>query len=179
MGEVGFGQPDNGIIQMAYIVPDLQAAMTHWSQNLRVGPWFVLESFTGEKPMYRGQPSTMEVTLAMGFAGHMNVELIQPKNNAPSVYKEMIDKRGYGFHHFGVATWDFDAAVAKYERAGHPLVFVAAVPSGGRVGYMDTTDVLAGYTELIELGGAFEEVFGRFYRESRSWDGKNPVRSFI
>ena len=53
------------------------------------------------------------------------------------------------------------------------------VPSGGRVGYMDTTGVLPGYTELIELGGAFEEVFGRFYRASLGWDGKNPIRSFI
>ena len=44
---------------------------------------------------------------------------------------------------------------------------------------MDTTQVLPGYTELIELGGAFEEVFGRFYRESLAWDGKDPIRSFI
>jgi hypothetical protein len=32
---------------------------------------------------------------------------------------------------------------------------------------------------LIELGGAFEEVFGRFYRASINWDGKDPFRSFI
>jgi hypothetical protein len=44
---------------------------------------------------------------------------------------------------------------------------------------MDTTAVLPGYTELIELGGAFEEVFGRFYRASVGWDGEDPVRSFI
>ncbi|HTT43585.1 MAG TPA: VOC family protein [Steroidobacteraceae bacterium] len=179
MGQVGFGQPDNGIIQMAYVVEDLDAAMAQWRTSLNVGPWFVLEHFTGEKPLYRGQHSRAAVKLAMGFAGHMNVELIQPKNDEPSVYREVIERRGYGFHHFGVATWEFDAAVAKYERAGHALAFVAAVPSGGRVGYMDTTAVLGGFTELIELGGAFEEVFGRFYRESCAWDGKDPVRSFI
>jgi hypothetical protein len=44
---------------------------------------------------------------------------------------------------------------------------------------MDTTAVLPGFTELIELGGAFEEVFGSFYRASLDWDGKDPVRSFI
>ncbi len=179
MGQVGFGQPDDGIIQMSYVVPDLRAAIAQWSQTLRVGPWFVLDHFTGDKPVYRGQPSKAEVTLAMGFAGHMNIELIQTKNDAPSVYREVIEKRGYGFHHWGLATWDFDAAVAKYEQAGYALGFVAAVPSGGRVAYMDTTAVLPGFTELIELGGAFEEVFGRFYRESLAWDGKDPIRSFI
>ena len=179
MGQVGFGQPDDGIIQMAYVVADLDAAIEQWSRTLRVGPWFVLEHFTGDEPMYRGQPSRAQVRLAMSFAGHMNLELIQPKNDAPSVYRELIERRGYGFHHWGVATWDFDATVARYERAGYALAFRAAVPSGGRVGYMDTTHVLPGYTELIELGGAFEEVFGRFHRECLAWDGKDPIRSFI
>jgi hypothetical protein len=179
MGQVGFGQPDDGVIQMAYVVADLGAAMEQWTRSLRVGPWFVLERFTGVDPVYRGQPSRAEIALAMSFAGHMNIELIQPQNAAPSVYREVIERRGYGFHHWGVATWDFDAAVARYERAGHALTFQLAVPSGGRVGYMDTTAVLPGYTELIELGGAFEDVFGRFYRASLGWDGKDPVRSFI
>jgi hypothetical protein len=179
MGQVGFGQPDDGVIQMSYVVPDLRAAITQWSTTLRVGPWFVLEHFTGDNPVYRGQPSKAQITLAMGFAGHMNIELIQMKNDAPSVYREMVERRGYGFHHWGVATWNFDAEVAKYEAAGYALGFLAAVPSGGRVAYMDTTQVLPGFTELIELGGAFEEVFGRFYRESLAWDGKDPIRSFI
>ena len=179
MGQVGFGQPDDGVIQMAYVVADLHAAMTHWSSKLKVGPWFVIEHFTGVDPLYRGQPSRADVALAMSFAGHMNIELIQPTNDAPSVYREMIERRGHGFHHWGVATWSFDAAVARYQRDGYELAFLAAVPSGGRVGYMDTTAVLPGFTELIELGGAFEKVFGRFYRASINWDGKDPVRSFI
>jgi len=179
MGQVGFGQPDNGIIQMAYVVADLDAAIREWVGRLRVGPWFVLEHFTGVDPLYRGEPSRADVRLAMSFAGHMNMELIQPNNDAPSVYRELIERRGYGFHHWGVATWSFDAAVAQYERAGFALAFRAAVPSGGRVGYMDTTGVLPGFTELIELGGDFEGVFGRFYRASVDWDGKDPVRSFI
>ncbi len=179
MGQVVFGQPDDGVIQMAYVVEDLRAAIEHWAGKLRVGPWFVLEQFTGVDPVYRGQPSRAEIALAMSFAGHMNIELIQTKNDAPSVYRELIERRGYGFHHWGVATWNFDAAVARYESAGHALAFRLAVPSGGRVGYMDTTAVLPGYTELIELGGAFDEVFGRFYRASVGWDGKDPIRSFI
>ena len=179
MGQVGFGQPDNGVIQMAYVVADLDAAIKEWIARLRVGPWFVLEHFTGVDPLYRGQPSRADVRLAMSFAGHMNIELIQPNNDAPSVYREHIDKRGWGFHHWGVATWHFDREVAKYQANGHALAFLAKVPSGGRVGYMDTTNVLPGYTEFIELGGAFEDVFAKFYRASIGWDGRDPVRSFI
>ena len=153
MGLVGFGQPDDGIIQMAYVVPDVRAAMSAWVEKVKVGPWFLLEHFTGNDPKYRGRDSTADVAIAMSFAGHMNIELIQPNNEAPSVYREWIERRGYGFHHWGRATWQFDQDVERYRAAGHELVFLAGVPTGGRVAYMDTTADLPGYVELIELGG--------------------------
>src|SRR5262245_22758466 len=118
MSLVSFGQPDDGVIQMAYVVSDIHAAMHHWIDKLRVGPWFLLEHFTGVEPVYRGRPSTADVAIAMSFAGHMNIELIQPNDTAPSVYREIIERRGYGFHHWGVATWDFDAQVDKQRAAG-------------------------------------------------------------
>ena len=179
MGLVGFGQPDDGIVQMCYVVPDIQAAMSLWVKKLKVGPWFLLDHFTGENPKYRGRDSTADVAIAMSFAGHMNIELIQPNNDAPSVYKEWIDRRGHGFHHWGKATMNFDEDVEHYRSAGHELAFIATVPSGGRVAYMDTTRELPGYVELIEFGAGFEELFSRFYRASIGWDGADPVRSFI
>src|SRR6202030_2321164 len=72
MGLVGFGQPDDGIIQMCYLVPDIRAAMSVWIDKLKVGPWFLLDHFTGIEPKYRGRDSTADVSLAMSFAGHMN-----------------------------------------------------------------------------------------------------------
>jgi Glyoxalase/Bleomycin resistance protein/Dioxygenase superfamily len=179
LGLAGFGQPDDGMIQMAYVVKDIHAAMGEWVSKLHVGPWFLLDHFTGEQPLYRGQPSEADVSLAMAFAGHMNIELIQPNNDAPSVYRELIDARGYGFHHCGRATGQFDRDVEHYRQAGHEIGFICRVPSGGRVAYMDTTKQLPGFVELIELGGAFEAVFSRFYCASIGWDGAEAVRSFI
>jgi Glyoxalase/Bleomycin resistance protein/Dioxygenase superfamily len=179
MGLVGFGQPDDGVIQMCYLVPDIQAAMKTWVQKLGVGPWFLLDHFSGTNPQYRGQDSKADVSLAMSFAGHMNIELIQPNDQHPSVYREWIDRKGYGFHHWGRATRNFNEDVARYQAAGHDLVFLAGVPSGGSVAYMDTTALLPGYVEFIELGAGFEATFSKFYRASIGWDGKDPVRSFI
>ncbi len=130
LGQVCFGQPDDGIIQMAYVVEDIHRAMHEWSQRLKVGPWFLLDRFSGVDPQYRGQPTNLEIALAMSFAGHMNVELIQPLDSAPSVYRETIERRGYGFHHFGVATWNFDADVERYRADGAELAFSLGVPSG-------------------------------------------------
>ena len=179
MSLVSFGQPDDGVIQMAYVTNDIRRSMDMWVKKLNVGPWFLLPDFTGLDPQYRGAPSRAGVSLAMSFAGHMNVELIQPNDDAPSVYREVLERRGPGFHHWGVASADFDRDLERYESAGHELAFFLRVPSGGRVAYMDTTAALDGFVELIEIGGAFETVFNNFYRATIGWDGKDPVRSFI
>ena len=174
-----FGQPDNSIIQSAYVVEDIRKAMNEWVTKLNVGPWFLLEHFSGLDARYRGGPSHLDASLAMSFAGHMMIELIQQHNDAPSVYKETIEKRGYGFHHWGVATNNFDADVARLRAAGYAEVFFARVPTGGRVAYMDTTAHLPGMIEYIELGPGFDPAFGAFYRATIAWDGKDPVRSFV
>jgi Glyoxalase/Bleomycin resistance protein/Dioxygenase superfamily len=178
MSLLNFGQPDDGIVQMAYVVEDIHRAMNQWVEQLKVGPWFLLERFTGVDPSYRGQPSEADVAIAMSFAGHMMIELIQPNNNEPSVYRETIEKRGYGFHHWGIASSDFDRDIETYRKRGAELAFFARVPSGGRVAYMDTTAQLPGMVELIELGASFEPMFTGFYRASLGWDGSDPVRPF-
>lgn len=179
MGLVCFGQPDNGIIQTAYVVKDIQQAMQEWATKLRVGPWFLIEHFSGQDAQYRGKPTHLDAAIAMSFAGHMLIELIQQHNDVPSVYREVVEKRGYGFHHWGVATTSFDREVEQYRGWGCDVAFYARVPSGGRVAYMDTTSFLPGMTELIELGASFDSIFGRIYAASIAWDGKNPVRSFM
>ena len=179
MSLVIFGQPDNGIIQTAYVVKNIHEAIDHWVKELHVGPWFLIEHFTGGDAKYRGKPSEADSALAMSFAGHMNIELIQQYNDAPSVYRETIDKRGYSFHHWGVATTNFDADHARYRAAGYEEGFFARVPSGGRVAYMDTTRDLPGMVELIEMGASFDPIFGRFYAASIGWDGKDPIRPFM
>ena len=179
MSLVSFGQPDDGVIQMAYVTTDIQRSMETWVKKLNVGPWFLLPDFKGVDPQYRGLPSRATVSLAMSFAGHMNVELIQPNDDAPSVYREVLARRGPGFHHWGVASANFDQDLERYRAAGHELAFFLRVPTGGRVAYMDTIAALDGFVELIEIGGAFEPAFNRFYRATIGWDGKDPVRSFI
>jgi len=179
MALLGFGQPQTGIMQMAYVVEDIDAAMRTWVDELKVGPWFLLPSFAGVEPSYRGGPAESDVALAMAYAGHMTIELIQPHDEKPSVYREWIEKRGYGFHHFGVGSLDYDTDLARQLDAGHDLVFEAKVPTGGRVAYVDTTAELPGYVELIELDEPTDQVFTRFYAASLAWDGKDPIRSFV
>jgi hypothetical protein len=178
MSHLGFGQPQTGIFQMAYVVEDIQAAMRTWADELGAGPWHLIPSFGGVEPSFRGAPTIAEVALAMGFAGHMCIELIQPNDDEPSVWREGVERSGWGFHHFGVGSLDYDADLDRHVQQGHEVVYEAKVPTGGRVAYVDTTAELPGYVELIEMDEATDVAFTRFYAASLGWDGSDPVRPF-
>ena len=116
----------------------------------------------------------------MGFAGHMQIELIQPLDDHPSVYREMIETRGYGFHHFGIACADEDADLPCYLERGYRLALRAAVPTGGSVAYLEGGDAAApGFLELIPATPGMDEHFTRFWKASFDWDGADPVRPFL
>jgi hypothetical protein len=175
MSEFGFGQPHGGIIQTAFVVEDLREAVAWWATNLKAGPFFHFPEWRGEHPVYRGTASTAAVTIAMGFAGHMQIELIQPLDDEPSVYKEIVDRSGYGFHHFGVASADIDADIARMEKDGYTLAFRAGVGSG-EVAYMDGGAGRPGMLELIEASPGLDASFTAMWRASLDWDGRNPLR---
>ncbi|WAT19221.1 VOC family protein [Aurantiacibacter sp. MUD11] len=177
--ELGYGQPMEGVAQTAFIVPDLQQAIAEWVRDMRAGPFFVLPSLLAPGQVYRGEESRADITLAMGFAGHMLIELIQPLDDNPSVYRETRQLRGYGFHHVGIACADVDASSRKYQARGYHEAYRAVVPTGGEVVYLDNGSGAArGFIELLPVTPAMDETFTRFWEASRDWDGSDPVRPF-
>ncbi|HTQ37328.1 MAG TPA: VOC family protein [Steroidobacteraceae bacterium] len=178
MRTFGFGQKSGQVMQMAYTTKNIHAAMDWWMKNANVGPWFLLDSFTGPEQRYRGEPTQADVMLAMSFAGHMNIELIQPKDERPSVYRETIRVRGYGFHHMAIAVEDVEAARRKYHQLGYHEAFSTPVPSGGSVYFMGDGPEAPGFIELIPATDATDEMFTRYWKASVDWDGRDPIRKF-
>ena len=173
-----FGQPLNGIIQVAFVVEDIRQSIHHWLKTLHVGPWFLQERWAPAEATYRQQPSTAEIAAALAFSGHTLIEFIQPLDDRPSVYREVIEQRGYGFHHIACSSEDYHADVRRYEELGFPLAFQTRVPTGSLVGYMDTRSVLPGFTELIQSTVANERFFTGIHKAALGWDGTDPLRSF-
>ncbi|MGD6741900.1 VOC family protein [Streptomyces sp. BH106] len=174
----GFGGPQGGIIQGAFVVPDLHAAIERWVRDLRTGPWFLFEHFPGDgDASYRGGPSSADVSIAMAFAGHLQIELIQPNDNAPSVYRETIERKGHGFHHHGIGSTDVEADTASYMERGFEVAYRAEVPTGGQAVYLDGGPEVPGFIELIPASSTMDELFTGFWRASVDWDGSDPMRT--
>ena len=175
---LGYGQPMGGVAQTAFLVPKLEPAIHHWVQNLRAGPFFVFPHIYAPGQIYRGEESRADITVALGFAGHMLIELIQTLDDHPSVYREMMEVRGYGFHHVGLAFEDCDAASREYQARGFVEAYRAVVPTGGEVIYLDDgTGAARGFVELLPATPMMDEVFTGFWRASQGWDGTDPIRA--
>jgi hypothetical protein len=147
-----------------------------WTGQLGIGPWFVFSRLPGDNPIYRGRPSRAQATAALAFAGSMQIELIQPLDDEPSVYRETIDRRGYGFHHFGRATWTYAADRDDYLARGHELALELSLPGGGKLCYIDTGGQLPGFIELMGLTEALAAMFSGFEQAATNWDGRDPIR---
>jgi methylmalonyl-CoA/ethylmalonyl-CoA epimerase len=139
------------VMQVAYVVRDLDAAMKrHW-EVFGIGPWdiYLFEAPKVEHYVYRGKPATHKALIAITWHEGVQLELIQPVSGW-SIYDEHLEKRGDGLHHVKLYYADCAKAAADFERRGY------AVTQSGKFDedwhyYLDTEKDF-GY--VIELGNA-------------------------
>lgn len=139
---------DGVIVQYAYVVDDLDAAIEKWVTLTGAGPFFVKRHWNDLEFTYRGKKSTLDMSVALGQAGANQVELIQVHCDNPTVYTDLHPKgNGGGFHHVAMFAKDFEAAVKAYEDKGFECGMRGIFGTTPFV-YMDTTSALGFFTEL-------------------------------
>lgn len=179
---LGFGRPTGTLMQTCYVVPDLARAIDYYVRTLNVGPFFVLPHRKQPDRIYRGVVTPIEVSVAMAFAGSMQIELIEQHDETPSLFREAIAQHGYGFHHFAIAHEDVPAVLPTYLAEGFEVVGRSPVPTGGEVVFLEPPrppePVHPGFLELIPATDEMDQRFTRFWQASVGWDGLDPVRPF-
>lgn len=139
----------NGLYQIAYVVPDLDAAVETYEQTLGSNRFMVLRKAAVQNQTYRGQPSDVTQDIAFGYAGNMQIELIQPLTG-PSTYTELLEARPMGgLHHVGAWVEDFFAAAKALEGAGHPMLQYGEFAESTHFAYFDTTASLGSLLEIF------------------------------
>ncbi len=168
-------QPLYTLRQLAYVVRDLDVALAYWIDVLKVGPFFLFEHCPLENQIYRGNPSNVDVTLALGNSGDVQIELIFQHNDAGSVYKEFLDAGKEGVHHFGLMPVDYHATCQQYRDLGHAAAFECTV-GGAALTYFDTLDKVGHFIELWDNDDVFKDLFTLVENAAKEWDGSDPVR---
>src|SRR4029079_10295344 len=87
------------IRQAGYVVDDIEAAMDYWSRVLGVGPFFYKERVPIVNYSYRGKSYEPHNSVALANSGPLQIELIQTRNDAPSMYRDFKEAGHSGLPH--------------------------------------------------------------------------------
>ncbi|SFN29191.1 VOC family protein [Variovorax sp. OV329] len=171
------------IRQVAYLVPDIEAAMDYWSRVLGVGPWFYNPRVPIHNYSYRGERYEPHNSVALANAGGLQVELLQTRNDVPSMYRDFQQAGHVGAQHFAYWTEHFDEDLKRAEAAGFKVCMAGEVGERGRFVYFEDHDAKAGYhpgatIELSEVAGPKGKLFRLIREAAEGWDGREPVRPF-
>ncbi len=163
--------------QNGYVVADVEAAMRHWSEALGVGPWFYFERVPIDDFRFRGERSDIDVSIALANSGPLQIELIQQRNDAPSMYREFSAACGEGLQHVAYWTERFDADLAAAEARGFRVAQSGQINGGdGRFVYFETEAHPGSVIELSEVSGPKGRFFASIRRAAEHWDGSDPIR---
>ena len=163
------------IFQNAFIVNDLEKSCARWAKTMGIGPFTLLEDISLPNILYRGQPGELKLSAALAASGNIQLELIQPHHDHPSVYRDYYPTGSEGFHHIGVLTDDLQASIAEYEARGNGVVCSGGDPEGTEIAYMDTWDDGFCLTELIRPADSYMEMSRMLEDAARNWDGKTVI----
>ena len=165
------------ITQNGYVVQDIEAAMRHWIEVIGVGPWFYVERAPIEDFRYQGEPSPVDVSIALANSGALQIELIQQRNDAPSMYRDFLAAGHEGLQHVAYWTRTFDDDLHRILDAGYVIGQSGHVGTPGRFIYFQTEAHPGTVVELSEISGPKGRMFERIAEAAHNWDGTDPIRT--
>jgi methylmalonyl-CoA/ethylmalonyl-CoA epimerase len=162
---VPYSQPSlfEGVFQVAYAVHDIQAAQRFFNETLGGLRFFVIENIAFKEYTYRGQPAECHQHVAFGYAGTMQIELMQPLSGENTV-TEFLRQRGQGIHHLGIQVADIDSATLGMAEKGFEPVESGVAGQATRFAFLDTLAAIGNYIELVSLDEDNQALFERIRR---------------
>ena len=163
--------------QLGYVVYDIEVTMRHWIEVLGVGPWFYVERLPVKNFLYRGQPSDIHASIALANSGSAQIELIQQRNDAPSMYRDFLANGPDGLQH--VSTWpvDYEETLRRALAAGH-RIGQQGETNRGPFAYFETERRHRGTCmEIAALTDVRKRQFDAIEAAARNWDGRDPIRT--
>jgi hypothetical protein len=166
------------IRQAGYVVNDIEHAMDYWSRELGIGPWFYNPKVPIVNYRYRGKAHEPHNSVALANSGPLQMELIQTRNDAPSMYRDFLKAGHTGLQHVAYWTENYDTDLARLEAQGFKAVMSGEVGARGRFVYFDTEYHPGTVIELSEVAGPKGKMFDLIRAAAEGWDGSDPVRPF-
>lgn len=163
------------VMQLAFIPSDFDAAIAYWTEVMGVGPFFLMENIKLDDMRYMGEPTDAVFSLALAYWGDMQIELIRPENDAPSIYSGEYGVRDR-LHHSCLLLDDIADAYAACERHNATILVEGKVGESGAVIYADPGGGAGHVVEMLQIQPGTLELFAMIKQAGIGWDGTNRLR---
>ncbi|MBL6954144.1 MAG: VOC family protein [Alphaproteobacteria bacterium] len=161
--------------QMGYVVKDIDAAMRHWIDVCQIGPWFYVDKLVVQDFTYKGQPSDPHLSIALANSGDVQLELIQQRDDSPTLYQDFLNAGNEGLQHFSTWPENYQEIYREALAAGYTVGQEADSPRGPFV-YFEQEGHPGTVIEMAEMTEGRRRIFDGVREAAVDWDGSDPIR---
>ena len=172
----GVGARLGAPVQIAYAVPDVNAAAQTWARDFGAGPFFVRPHIELVEVVYRGRPGTFDHTAAYGQWGALMVELVVDHGRTESPIRDMYPPGEAGLHHLAFVVDDLHDTLKALVAGSYEIAMSARTTGGTEFHFVDATATHGHMLELYERSDRLRGFYAMVASAARDWDGHDPVR---
>lgn len=163
------------IMQMGFVVEDLDTAINFWTKKMNVGPFIKLEGIELYDQYYNHESINLDFSGALSYTGTMQIELIKQHCNTPSIYNEYVNNKKDTLHHLCALTNDIENDIKILESEGYKNLQGGRTQDNGKFAYLDTTEKGKPIFELTQLSEGGIQFFKTIEKASFNWDKKTTL----
>ncbi|MCH2169289.1 VOC family protein [Myxococcota bacterium] len=166
------------VVQTAYLVPDIDAAMEHWVHHAGLGPFTCYRNIELDST-FEGRTLELQIHEALAYAGDLQIQLVQSLNPAEEAtpYQRDIGNGRYGLHHLAFFSEDIDRDIETARAQGFERVCVMRGKDGHRYAYCGSAVLGEVWIEFLEVYPQLTEIFASGIAAAEDWDGSDPIRN--
>ncbi|MDX1435912.1 MAG: VOC family protein [Anaerolineales bacterium] len=140
--------------QLGFAVRSVEDNLNRFSTLFGIHTWYK-PKYAQKQFQFNGQDFDLDLDLAVGFSGGLQIELLVGTSVEENPYSRHITDEGEGLHHLGFFTSKFDRSVQQLRDAGVPSVLSGRFKTKGggsvRFEYFDTRDNFGTTIELVDV----------------------------
>ncbi len=166
------------VIQLAFLPHDFDAALKHWTQVMGVGPFYMFEGAHLVDMTYRGEPTEAAFDIAMTYWGDIQIELVRPCDDHPSIFSGEYAEVGGGLHHVCIVVDDITKAIRVSKENGGEILLEGSL-GDNEIIYVDPGQGPGHLIEMLQQCDNGPRFFNMVKEEAANWDGSEPVRKWV
>ena len=162
--------------QMGFVVRDIDKAMRHWVAVCGIGPWYIAEKLPLHGFWYKEQRyDDIHLTIALANSDDVQLELIQQRDDTPSMYRDFLAAGHEGLQHWSSWPENYHELLNRAVNSGWTIGQRGESPRGTFVYFLNEGHP-GTVIEMAEPTPTRRRIFDAVREAAVDWDGRDAIR---